>query len=48
MAGEYRRRFPAFGRGWLAQVCNAFLIRDPAAVLASYVAKRGKAHIDKC
>jgi len=34
---------PAFGREWLAQVRNAFLIRDPAAVLASYVAKRGEA-----
>ena len=33
---------PAFGREWLAQVRNAFLIRDPAAVLASYVAKRGE------
>jgi hypothetical protein len=33
---------PAFGRRWLAQVRNAFLIRDPAAVLASYVAKRGE------
>jgi hypothetical protein len=33
---------PAFGRGWLAQVRNAFLIRDPAAVLASYVRKRGE------
>jgi len=33
---------PAFGRDWLAQVRNAFLIRDPAAVLASYVAKRGE------
>ncbi len=32
---------PAFGRAWLAQVRNAFLIRDPAAVLASYAAKRG-------
>jgi hypothetical protein len=31
---------PAFGRGWLAQVRNAFLIRDPAAVLASYAARR--------
>lgn len=29
-----------FGRGWIAHVRNAFLIRDPAAVLASYVAKR--------
>ena len=33
---------PAFGREWLAQVRNAFLIRDPAAVLASYVAKRAE------
>jgi Sulfotransferase domain len=33
---------PAFGREWLAQVRNAFLIRDPAAVLASYVVKRGE------
>ena len=33
---------PAFGREWLAQVRNAFLIRDPAAVLASYAAKRGE------
>jgi hypothetical protein len=31
---------PGFGRAWLGQVRNAFLIRDPAAVLASYVAKR--------
>jgi Sulfotransferase domain len=34
---------PGFGREWLGQVRNAFLIRDPAAVLASYVAKRGEA-----
>ena len=33
---------PAFDRAWLAQVRNAFLIRDPAAVLASYVVKRGE------
>jgi len=33
---------PAFGRDWVAQVRNAFLIRDAAAVLASYVAKRGE------
>ena len=32
---------PAFGREWLARVRNAFLIREPAAVLASYVVKRG-------
>jgi hypothetical protein len=29
-----------FERDWMSQVLNAFLIRDPAAVLASYVAKR--------
>ena len=33
---------PAFGREWIAEVRNAFLIRDPAAVLASYLAKRGE------
>ena len=32
---------PLFGREWIRQVRNAFLIRDPAAVLASYAAKRG-------
>jgi Sulfotransferase domain len=31
---------PSFPREWLANVRNAFLIRDPAAVLASYVQKR--------
>jgi hypothetical protein len=31
-----------FGRGWLSQVRNAFLIRDPIAVLASYAAKRAE------
>ena len=31
-----------FDRGWMAQVRNAFLIRDPAAVLASYAAKRAE------
>ena len=34
---------PAFGRQWLAQVRNAFLVRDPAAVLASYALKRADA-----
>ena len=29
-----------FGRDWIGQCWNAFLIRHPAAVLASYVAKR--------
>ena len=33
---------PGFGREWLGEVRNAFLIRDPAAVLASYVAKRAE------
>jgi len=31
---------PEFDRGWLRQVRNAFLIRAPGAVLASYVRKR--------
>ena len=31
---------PEFGRDWMVKVRNAFLIRDPAAVLASYVQKR--------
>jgi hypothetical protein len=29
-----------FGRDWMSQVQNAFLIRDPTAVLASYALKR--------
>jgi hypothetical protein len=35
----------AFGLDWMAQVRNAFLIRDPAAVLASYILKRGEANL---
>ena len=31
---------PAFGRDWMDGVVNAFLIRRPESVLASYVAKR--------
>jgi len=31
---------PEFDRGWLGRVRNAFLIRSPEAVLASYVRKR--------
>lgn len=31
---------PGLGREWIGEVRNAFLIRDPASVLASYVAKR--------
>jgi hypothetical protein len=34
---------PEISREWTAQVRNAFLIRDPAAVLASYIQKRGEA-----
>ena len=33
---------PEIGRDWTAQVRNAFLIRDPAAVLASYIQKRAE------
>jgi hypothetical protein len=32
---------PGFGLDWIKDCRNAFLIRDPAEVLASYVAKRG-------
>jgi hypothetical protein len=31
---------PAIGRDWITQCRNAFLIREPRAVLASYVRKR--------
>lgn len=31
---------PQIGREWMAQCRNAFLIRDPVSVLASYVVKR--------
>jgi len=34
---------PGFGREWMSEVRNAFLIRDPEAVLASYVRARGVA-----
>ena len=37
---------PGFGLGWAAGRRNAFLIRDPAEVLASYVAKRAEATLD--
>jgi hypothetical protein len=33
---------PDIGRGWLAEVSNAFLIRDPAHVVASYAKVRGE------
>jgi hypothetical protein len=32
---------PGMGRGWLAEVTNAFLIREPAGVVASYAKVRG-------
>jgi Sulfotransferase domain len=31
---------PEFGRAWMRKVTNAFLIRDPEAVLASYAERR--------
>ena len=31
---------PEFGRGWIESVANAFLIRAPEPVLASYIEKR--------
>ena len=33
---------PGFGRDWIDKVANAFLIRAPEAVLASYAQKRGE------
>lgn len=33
---------PGFGLDWAADCRNAFLIRDPGAVLASYTVKRGE------
>ena len=36
---------PGFGREWMSEVRNAFLIRDPQAVLASYVRARGVARL---
>ncbi|GIE97353.1 branched chain amino acid aminotransferase [Paractinoplanes rishiriensis] len=37
---------PDIGRGWLGQVSNAYLIRDPAAVVASYAKVRGEPTLD--
>ena len=37
---------PAVGRSWLATVTNAFLIRDPAHVVASYAKVRGTPTLD--
>ena len=33
---------PDMGLGWMGSCRNAFLIRDPAAVIASYTVKRGE------
>jgi len=37
---------PGFGLDWMAACRNAFLIRDPAAVLASYVRTRAEVTLD--
>jgi len=37
---------PDFGLAWSAACVNAFLIRDPASVLASYVQKRAEVTLD--
>jgi len=37
---------PSFGLDWSAACVNAFLIRDPAAVLASYVQKRAEVTLE--
>lgn len=37
---------PGFGLDWVKGCRNAFLIRDPSEVLASYVAKRGEVTLD--
>jgi hypothetical protein len=37
---------PDVGREWLAQVSNAYLIRDPAQVVASYAKVRGEPTLD--
>jgi hypothetical protein len=36
---------PGFGLDWMAQCRNAFLIRDPESVLASYTQKRGEVEL---
>jgi hypothetical protein len=37
---------PEFGLGWMSACRNAFLIRPPEAVLASYVVRRGEASLE--
>ncbi len=34
-----KHMIPAFDRNWIHELCNVFLIRDPARVIASYHAK---------
>ena len=36
---------PGFGLDWMRQCANAFLIRDPDLVLASYAVKRGQVEL---
>jgi hypothetical protein len=36
---------PGFGLDWMAECRNAFLIRDPESVLASYTVKRGEVEL---
>jgi hypothetical protein len=36
---------PGFGLGWMKECRNAFLIRDPESVLASYTVKRGEVEL---
>lgn len=38
---------PIFGRAWIVQCRNAFLIRAPEAVLASYIEKRANVTLDE-
>jgi hypothetical protein len=35
-----KHMIPSFDRNWIDKVCNVFLIRDPARVIASYHAKQ--------
>lgn len=35
-----KHMLPSIDRGWIHKVCNVFLIRDPARVIASYHAKQ--------
>jgi hypothetical protein len=37
---------PDMDRGWLARVANAFLLRDPRSLLASYARVRGEPTLD--